>query len=122
YLNIVMVPVLIGVTVDASVHLWSRLSDTSVRDFHGIFGETGRAIAGGLFSSAIGFGTLLLAAHPGLASIGQLALLGLGTNAMVTLLGFPALLLILAGYSGEKGELGPGGASKARLSRASRGR
>ena len=46
YLNIIVLTVLIGVTVDASVHLVSRLQ-TAGEDFTAVYGETGRAICGG---------------------------------------------------------------------------
>jgi len=96
YLNILVVPVLIGTTVDAGVHLLARLSDTGASDFTPVYAETGRAICGGLLTSAVGFGALMLAAHPGLNSIGQLANLGMATNLLLMLLGFPALLLVLS--------------------------
>jgi predicted RND superfamily exporter protein len=95
YLNILVLPVLIGTTVDAGVHLLGRLTGTVAR-FTAVYAETGRAIRGGLLTSAVGFGALLLADHPGLNSIGRLATLGFATNLVVTLVGFPALLLVLA--------------------------
>ena len=55
YLNIIVVPVLIGTTVDAGVHLITRLSDAH-GEFPAVFGETGRAIVGGLITSGVGFG------------------------------------------------------------------
>ncbi|MHB8879402.1 MAG: MMPL family transporter, partial [Myxococcaceae bacterium] len=94
YLNILIVPVLIGVTVDAGVHLVSRLSETG-GDFPAVYAETGRAICGGLITSSVGFGAMLLADHPGLNSLGRLANLGFGINLVVMLVGFPALILLL---------------------------
>ena len=87
-----MLTVLIGVTVDAGVHLVSRLQ-TAGEDFGAVYGETGRAICGGILTSAVGFGAMLLADHPGLNSIGQLANLGFAMNLLVMLLAFPAFLL-----------------------------
>jgi hypothetical protein len=92
YLNIVVLPVLVGTTVDAGVHLVSRLAEPG-SDFSAVYAETGRAITGGLLTSAIGFLALILAQHPGLNSIGNLANLGFGVNLVIVLLGFPALLL-----------------------------
>jgi hypothetical protein len=60
-----------------------------------VYGETGRAITGGLLTSAIGFVALILAKHPGLNSIGDLANLGFGINLVIVLLGFPAMLLMV---------------------------
>jgi predicted RND superfamily exporter protein len=94
YLNIIVVPVLIGTTVDAGVHLVTRLESAGA-DFVSVYAETGRAITGGIMTSAVGFGAMLLADHPGLNSIGTLANLGFGTNLLVMLLGFPAFLLPL---------------------------
>ncbi|MFP2928111.1 efflux RND transporter permease subunit [Pyxidicoccus sp. 3LG] len=94
YLNIMVLPVLIGTTVDAGVHLVQRLGEPGA-DFISVYGETGRAITGGLLTSAIGFVALILAKHPGLNSIGDLANLGFGINLVIVLLGFPALLLMV---------------------------
>ncbi|MGI5861809.1 MAG: efflux RND transporter permease subunit [Myxococcales bacterium] len=93
FLNIVAIPVLIGTTVDAGVHLICRLNDG--RQFESVLAETGRAICGGLLTSAVGFGALLLADHPGLRSLGTLTILGFSLNLVVMLLGFPAFLLLI---------------------------
>ena len=94
YLNIIVLTVLIGVTVDAGVHLVTRLQEAG-SEFVSVFAETGRAISGGILTSAVGFGAMLLADHPGLNSVGALANLGFATNLFVMLLGFPAFLLPL---------------------------
>ncbi|WP_141593000.1 RND family transporter [Myxococcus sp. AB056] len=94
YLNIMVLPVLVGTTVDAGVHLVQRLGERGA-DFVSVYAETGRAIMGGLLTSAIGFVALILAKHPGLNSIGDLANLGFGINLIIVLLGFPSLLLMV---------------------------
>jgi predicted RND superfamily exporter protein len=93
FLNIVAVPVLIGTTVDAGVHLMSRLHETHGTHFPEIFGETSRAITGGLITSAVGFAALTMADHPGLLSLGSLTILGFSVNLLIMLVGFPAALL-----------------------------
>ncbi|WP_370039585.1 RND family transporter [Corallococcus sp. AB045] len=95
YLNILVIPVLIGTTVDAGVHLITRLASPR-SDFVRVYSETGKAICGGLLTSAVGFGALLLADHPGLNSIGALANVGFGMNLLIMLVTFPALLLVLS--------------------------
>ncbi|MFP2896981.1 efflux RND transporter permease subunit [Corallococcus sp. 4LFB] len=95
YLNILVIPVLIGTTVDAGVHLITRLASPG-SDFVRVYSETGKAICGGLLTSAVGFGALLLADHPGLNSIGALANVGFGMNLLIMLVAFPALLLVLS--------------------------
>ncbi|WP_186001978.1 MULTISPECIES: RND family transporter [Corallococcus] len=95
YLNILVIPVLIGTTVDAGVHLVTRLASPG-SDFVQVYSETGKAICGGLLTSAVGFGALFLADHPGLNSIGALANVGFGMNLLIMLVTFPALLLLLS--------------------------
>jgi len=94
YLNIIIIPVLIGTTVDAGVHLISRLREEQ-ESFSEQFAETGRAICGGLVTSGVGFAAMLLADHPGLNSLGRLANLGFAMNLVVMILGFPAFLLLI---------------------------
>lgn len=82
YLNIVVIPVLLGISVDGTVHLVSAELDRVPVIL--------RAIAGALLTTACGFAPLILALHPGLQSVGALALIGLGVNAVVSLVFVPA--------------------------------
>ncbi len=94
YLNIIMIPVLFGISVDGAVHLVTRLSgDHGLTD---VVNETGRSIAGAILTTGMGFGSLLLADHQGLNSLGKLAMLGLSANLVACLVGLPALLALLA--------------------------
>ena len=106
YLNLVVLPVLVGTTVDAGVHLIQRLSEPG-SDFISVYAETGRAITGGLLTSAIGFLALAIARHPGLNSIGNVANLGFGVNIVIVLLGFPALLLLVERWRRKHGTTAP---------------
>jgi hypothetical protein len=106
YLNLVVLPVLVGTTVDAGVHLIQRLSEPN-SDFITVYAETGRAITGGLLTSAIGFLALAIARHPGLNSIGNVANLGFGVNIVIVLLGFPALLLLVERWRRKHGTTAP---------------
>ncbi|MFH2005792.1 MAG: phosphatidylglycerophosphatase A [bacterium] len=92
YLNVVIMPVLFGLGVDGGVHLVLRQSQSD--DLPGIVAEVGRAVAGALLTTALGFGALILAHHPGLSSFAKLALLGLGCNLLATLVLLPALVAI----------------------------
>jgi predicted RND superfamily exporter protein len=106
YLNLVVLPVLVGTTVDAGVHLIQRLSEPD-SDFISVYAETGRSITGGLLTSAIGFLALVIAQHPGLNSIGSVANLGFGVNIVIVLLGFPALLLLVERWRRKHGTTTP---------------
>jgi predicted RND superfamily exporter protein len=106
YLNLVVLPVLVGTTVDAGVHLVQRMSEPG-SDFISVYAETGRAIVGGLLTSAIGFLAMIIAQHPGLNSIGNVANLGFGVNIVIVLLGFPALLLLVERWRRKHGTTAP---------------
>lgn len=84
YLNIVILPVLFGVSVDGTIHLLSADRESTLTVL--------RAIAGALLTTAFGFAPLTLAEHPGLQSVGVLALVGLGVNALISLILVPASL------------------------------
>jgi len=94
FLNIVAVPVLIGTTVDGGVHLMGRLREAGLDHFGEVLAETGRAINGGLITSAVGFAALTMADHPGLRSLGTLTNMGFSVNLLVMLVAFPAALLL----------------------------
>jgi len=94
FLNVVAMPVLVGTTVDAGVHLVSRLREAGNERFSDVLAETGRAISGGLITSAVGFAALTMADHPGLRSLGTLTILGFSVNLLVVLVVFPATLLM----------------------------
>jgi len=93
YLNIVLVPVLFGIAIDGAVHLTTRVRECGSVGL--ALSETGRSIAGSLLTTGLGFGAFLLANHPGLRSIGELALLGLAVNLLVCLVLLPALLTLV---------------------------
>jgi len=90
YINIVMVPVLFGISVDGGVHLVTRAAHAG--DLGDAATATGRAIAGAILTTCFGFGALLLADHKGLDSLGELAVLGLAVNLLACLVALPALL------------------------------
>lgn len=86
YLNILMVPVLFGITVDGTIHLVkSKLAGIPLD-------STLRAIAGCLLTTGFGFGSLLFTEHPGLKSLGALAVTQLTINAALSLFVVPAIL------------------------------
>lgn len=84
YLNIVVIPVLFGVAVDGTVHLIEQ------REAGRSLTAASHAIWASLVTTALGFGALLLADHPGLRSMGLLALIGLMCNAVISLILLPA--------------------------------
>lgn len=92
--NIVLVPVLLGVAVGAGVHLVVRGGGASREHLVDAMHGTGRAVWGGALTTAMGFGALLLAGHPGLDSLGRLALVGLAAHVVATFVWLGSLLAL----------------------------
>ncbi len=83
FMNIVILPIWIGLGVDASFHVLMHLNHGHRLEPHS---NVGLAIAAAYLTSMIGFGTLLLARHKGLFSLGEVAVVGLGSILAVNLL------------------------------------
>jgi len=103
YINMIILPVLLGIGVDGAVHLVTRLGEPGAR-LANVVAETGRAICGAVLTTALGFGALMIARHPGLDSLGRLAVVGLALNLLVILVFFTAFLAILRRRSKDDGD------------------
>jgi len=92
FLNSVMIPSVIGIGIDNAVHVYHRYRDEGPGSIGRVLRHTGSAAFLASATTAIGFGTLVIAHHGGLRSVGELALIGMGSTFMGTTLFFPALL------------------------------
>lgn len=90
YLNIVIIPVLFGLSVDGGAHLVTRGAHGENLDV--LVGEVGRGVGGSILTTALGFGALLMANHLGLRSFAALALFGLAGTTLASLVVTPAAL------------------------------
>lgn len=92
YLNIVIIPVLFGLSVDGGAHLVTRSNLRGNLD--SLMPEVGRGVAGSILTTALGFGALLTANHLGLRSFAALALFGLAGTVLASLLITPTALWV----------------------------
>ncbi|MFU8802175.1 MAG: efflux RND transporter permease subunit [Bradymonadaceae bacterium] len=83
FVNLIVLPVWLGLTVDASFHMYQRFAEEPDRIQPHL--SVSGAVAAAFVTSMVGFGVLLLARHEGLQSLGQVALMGLGTILLVNL-------------------------------------
>jgi len=65
FFNLVVMPAVLGLSIDTSIHLWHARTKTTV-------GQTSRATMISALTTMGGFAGLLVAEHPGLRSIGTL--------------------------------------------------
>jgi predicted RND superfamily exporter protein len=90
--NLVVVPLIIGVGVDGGINLIRRAREDARPGWMLISESTGQAIALYSLDSMAGFGSLLVARHYGIFSMGLLLLLAVGTVLLATFTVLPLLL------------------------------
>ncbi|MDP1917669.1 MAG: MMPL family transporter [Myxococcales bacterium] len=93
--NIVLLPNLLSIAVDNSVHLFHRYREEGPGSLGHVVRTTGLAALVATLSNAGGYGALVIANHGGLRSIGWLAIAGVGCAFVGTTILFPSLLVLL---------------------------
>jgi uncharacterized protein len=93
YLNMIILPILLGIGVDDGAHFVARIE--LGEPLETVWQHTGWDVTGAILTDVFGFGVLALASHPGLVSVGQLALVGLGVNFIACIVALPCLLAFL---------------------------
>jgi predicted RND superfamily exporter protein len=96
--NVISMPLLIGIGVSSGVHILNRFTEEKHASILGK--STGKAVLVSALTTATGFGSLMLAEHAGIASLGQVMALGAALCMVAALTVLPALLLLLnrSGY------------------------
>jgi len=92
--NIVVLPTILGIGVDNSVHVYHRYIEEGPGSAGRVLRTTGLAATVASITTAAGFAGMLIAENRGLASIGQLALIGIGTCLFTSVAGLLAALAL----------------------------
>ena len=95
FYNLVVLPTVLGIGNDGGVHLTHRYREEGKGSIRRVLRSTGEHVTMGAVTNLIGFAGLLLSNHPGLRSIGVLAVAGIGATLAATLVFFPAALQVL---------------------------
>ncbi|MEM7676376.1 MAG: MMPL family transporter, partial [Myxococcota bacterium] len=90
--NIVGLPLIIGVGIDNGVHLMHRFRESG--SMVESMTHTGTAVLLSSLTTMVGFGALSLSSHRGLASMGLMMLLGVGSCLLMAMTALPAALCI----------------------------
>lgn len=94
-MNMVILPSLIGIAVDNSIHIFHRFELEGARaDISKIMNTTGRAAVLTTLTTLIGFGGMVTASMGGLRSMGALAIIGFLSCLLMTWVLLPILLQI----------------------------
>ncbi len=106
FYNMVALPTIIGMGIDNGVHLYHRYREEGPGSMPVVIRSTGGAMFISMLTTMVGFFGLMMATHPGLNSIGRLALIGLLTCFVAAVLVLPAILEVLeGGRVRKKGEV-----------------
>ncbi|MCH7544934.1 MAG: MMPL family transporter [Planctomycetes bacterium] len=92
FANIIVLPMIFGIGVDAGVHMVHRWRLEPYGRPAGLSGATGRGITLTMITTMIGFGSLLLAEHRGIRSLGFVMLAGLGVTLLACYTILPPIL------------------------------
>jgi hopanoid biosynthesis associated RND transporter like protein HpnN len=78
--NLVVLPLFMGIAVDCGVHLVHRALETPETAASPLASSTGKAVFVSGLTTMIGFGSLMVAQHAGIFSLGLLLTLAIGCN------------------------------------------
>jgi hopanoid biosynthesis associated RND transporter like protein HpnN len=92
--NLIVLPLILGIGVDDGVHMIHDFRMQAGR--YRISASTINAIVLTSLTSIIGFGSMLISAHRGLASLGLVLSIGIGTCLFVSLVMLPAILTLIS--------------------------
>lgn len=107
YLNIIAIPLILGMSVDSSIHLLARFYEGNRRSMREAVERTGRAIVITNLTTIFGFGSLGVASFQGIREIGILSIIGTVGTLFATLILLPAVLQLsdpACRYSGGAGD------------------
>jgi predicted RND superfamily exporter protein len=90
--NMLVLPTLLGVGIDASVHFFHAYKEHGPGSLGHVFSTTGVAIVIAALTTAVGFTGMLVVSHNGLKSIGVLAVIGIVACLAGALITLPLLL------------------------------
>lgn len=95
FYNLVVLPAVLGIGCDNGVHLAHRFRDEGKKNMWEVLSSTGQHITVGSFTTMLGFAGLLFTSHPGLQSIGIMAVVGIGMTLFTALTFLPSMVQVL---------------------------
>lgn len=95
FYNLVVLPAILGIGNDNGVHLAARYLEEGRNSMWDVLKSTGQHISIGSLTTMLGFAGLLFTNHPGLYSIGLLAVIGIGMTLFSAVTFLPALIQLL---------------------------
>ena len=92
FYNLVVLPTVLGIGDDSGIHIVHRYLEEGRGSIRRVLRSTGEHITMSAVTTMVGFAGLLTSMHPGLRTIGALAVLGISMTLVAALVVLPALL------------------------------
>ncbi len=102
FADVIVLPLLLGIGVDTSIHLVHRSRISGAGEEQLLQTSTANAVVFSAFTTIASFGSLALATHRGMASLGQLLTLGVTLTLLCNLIVLPALLELRARHRARR--------------------
>lgn len=99
FYNIVVLPTILGIGDDSGIHMIHRYLEEGKGSISKVVRSTGEHITISALTTMLGFAGLLFSSHPGMRSIGELAVAGIGLMLFNSLILLPALLYLIERWS-----------------------
>ncbi|MGD2088011.1 MAG: MMPL family transporter [Candidatus Aminicenantes bacterium] len=94
FINVLAVPLIIGIGIDDSVHIMHRYKQTGKGGLSTVLSSTGRAIFLTSLTTMCGFGSMYFARFQGIQSFGAFLFIGVGICFLMSVIFLPALMRI----------------------------
>jgi hypothetical protein len=92
FADVIVLPLLLGIGVDSGIHLVHRVRVVADGEMNLLATSTARAVTYSALTTIASFGSLGLATHLGLATLGRLLTIGVGFTLVCNLIVLPALI------------------------------
>ena len=93
--NLIVLPLFLGIAVDDGIHLVHRMTETPEAARSPLAHSTGKAIVLTSLTTIVGFGSLMIARHNGIFSLGLLSVLAVACSLAAALVVLPLIVRFL---------------------------
>jgi uncharacterized protein len=102
FYNIVVLPTILGIGDDSGIHIVHRYIEEGKGSIRKVLRSTGEHITVSSLTTMLGFAGLLFSTHPGMRSIGEMAVLGIGLMLLASLVFLPGLIYLMEKWNEVK--------------------
>lgn len=99
--NLIILPLIVGIGISNGIHIIHRHIEDGSHEMSVIARSTGKAVVLSSVTTMVGFGSLMVARHQGIFSLGLLLTIGIGCNLLASITVLPSLLSYLPAASEE---------------------